>query len=494
MSSLRDKIQDFISSEKEAPLLTFLAIAITPVLFYVSNNYWAVNSLSHLLFFSAFIFGFVLLLYGIYFFVFRRIGRFKSKQKHVLFWLITLAVIIFLSQTYFNSTLKRIALLVGMAVIGFVLPFNPRKHYKKMVVVLLLFSCLSFVRMSVNIYEDIKRDIWLEQPDDIENVKFKSFPNVYMIQPDGYVSKKMMQSSPYNYKSDLYDWLDVNGFKVYDNFRSNYPASLTSNASLFAMKQHKYADMIFPKIEFANGREVITKHNPVASIFNSNGYETYFIAEDEYFQQNKKQEIFDYYNIEKDDFSHLTKGGNEVRDVYKDFKAVYKPLDSTPKFFFIEKLMPHHVAFFKTDESVLKERDRYLSRIEEVNIWLKDIINYISEKDGNGIIIILADHGGWVGLRSFNDLYSNEKPELINSIFSNIAAIKWTGHLEEGFDKDLESNVNVFRVLFASLSKNEKYLDHMEEDISYNLRLNSFGNKDVIEAIDHNGNVTTKDK
>ena len=490
MSSIQDKIRDFIVSDKESPLIALFAIAITPVLFYVSNNYWAVNSISHLVFFLLFILGFVSGFYGIYYVIFEKIEKLKPIKKHAIFWFVTIAIVLFLTHTFFNSTLKRLVLFLGFAVLAFALPFNPRKHYKKMVVVLLLFSCLSLARMLIHVYEDIKPDSWIEQPDDIETVQFKEFPNVYMIQPDGYVSKNIMESSPYNYENELYDWLSNKGFKVYNDFRSNYPASLTSNASLFAMKHHMYADMIFPKIEIANGREVITKHNPVASIFNANGYKTYFIAEDEYFQQNKKQKIFDYYNIGKNEFSHLTKGGSVVRDVYEDFKDVYKPLDSAPKFFFMEKLLPHHVAFFNTDESILDERDRYLSRIEEVNIWLKDIVDFISERDKNGIIIILADHGGWVGLRSFNDLYSNEKPELVNSIFSNIAAIKWSGHLEAGFDKELKTNVNVFRVLFSALSKNENYLKHLEDDASYNLRLNNFGNKNVIKAIDAKGKVT----
>ena len=486
---MRAKIQNFINSTKEAPLLSFLAIAITPVLFYASNNYWALNSFSHLLFFLGAILVFVFGSYSVYYVLLERNQKLHTKRKHVIFWVVTLAVLLFLTHTYFNSTLKRIALIIAVGVAGFALPFDPRKHYKKMVVVLLLFSCLSLVRMSIHVYEDIKPDLWLKHADEIESIKFKSFPNVYMIQPDGYVSKKMMESTPYNFKSDLYSWLEDSGFKVYNNFRSNYPASLTSNASLFAMKHHIYADMLFPKIEIANGREVITKHNPVASIFKANGYKTHFIAEDEYFQQNKKQEVFDYYNIEKDEFSHLTKGGSVVRDVYKDFKDVYNPNDSNPQFFFIEKLLPHHVAFFNTDKSVLEERERYLAKIEEVNLWLKDIVKYIANKDKNGIIIILADHGGWVGLRSFNDLYSNENPELVNSTFSNIAAIKWTGHLEDGYDKDLKTNVNIFRVLFGALSKNEEVLNHLEEDASYNLRLNSLGNKDVVKVIDAGGNV-----
>jgi len=489
LNNLKQKILAFIDSEHESPILVFITIGITPILFYVANNYWALNSMSHLLFFLACLTVFLVGLYVVYYLCFKTNKKLHKHEGHALFWFLVIGVIFFLTHTYFNSTLKRIFLLLALVVLWKLIPFKPRKLYKKIIVMLLLFSGLSMLRILIHAYEDIKPDTWINQPDDIESVKFKKTPNVYMIQPDGYVSEQMFASSPYSAKSDLFSWLETNGYKVYNGFRSNYPASLTSNASLFAMKQHKFAEMLFPKIEMANGREIISTNNPVVSIFNNNGYQTHFIAEDEYFQQNKKQKIYDHYNIKKSDFPYLTTGGSEVRDVYKDFKKVFKPEDRNPKFFFIEKLLPHHVAFYNTDESIDAERLRYLSRIEEVNVWLKDIVTYISDNDENSIIIILADHGGWVGLRSFNDLFSNEKPELIKSIFSNIAAIKWNGNLSEGYDKDLKSNVNIFRVLFATLSENPKYLDNLEDDSSYNLKLNNLGYKDVIKSIDGKGNV-----
>ena len=44
-------------------------------------------------------------------------------------------------------------------------------------------------------------------------------------------------------------------------------------------------------------------------------------------------------------------------------------------------------------------------------------------------------------------------------------------------------------MLFAILSENPKYLDNLEDDSSYNLKLNNLGYKDVIKSIDGKGNV-----
>lgn len=489
LGRFKNKIEAFINSEKDTPLLVAFICGLTPMLFYYSNNYWAVNSWSHVLFFSVCFMGASFLIYLPLYVGFRANDSLKVYTKQVLFLLLLCFVFVFLIHTFFLTPKKRIALFIGLVVLGFLLRSKPRKHYKKIIVFLFVFSSLSLFRIGVHIYEDIKPDYWLIQNDDIMDVRFKSTPNIYLIQPDGYVSQSILEQSPYNFKSDLYDWLKQNDFKVYNDFRSNYPSSLTSNSSLFSMKHHKFANMIFPEIEMANAREVITKSNPVVSIFQNNDYTTYFIAQDEYFQQNRKQKNFDYYNIELEDFPFYSHGDNEVRDVFSDLKIAMQHQNKTPKFFFIEKLLPHHVGFYNTEESILSERNRYIQRIEEVNLWLKTSIDYIEKHDKNSVIIILADHGGWVGLKSFNHLFSGSEPEIVSSIFSNIAAIKWNGYLEQGYDEDLRTNVNIFRTLFSVLSKDPKYLDYLEEDSSYNLKLNSFGFKSVSKLINDEGDI-----
>ena len=47
-------------------------------------------------------------------------------------------------------------------------------------------------------------------------------------------------------------------------------------------------------------------------------------------------------------------------------------------------------------------------KIKEVNLWLKETIVIIEQKDPNAIIIVLADHGGWVGLESYDEMFRTE--------------------------------------------------------------------------------------
>ncbi|WP_299128918.1 hypothetical protein [uncultured Winogradskyella sp.] len=486
---IKKRITNFINGEKETPLLAAFISGFMPMIFLYSNNYWAINSFGHLLVFILSFFGISFAIYLSVFYTMKALGKSKERLAQALLLMLLGFLFLFLLHSFFLSPKRGIALVVVTVFFGYLVWSEPRQNYKKLIIFLFIFSSLSFFRTLVHIYEDMKPDYWLKQKDDILSAKFKATPNIYLIQPDGYVSESVMEQPPYNFKSDLYDWLKTNEFKVYDSFRSNYPASLTSNASLFAMKQHRFANMLFPEIEMANAREVISQSNPVATILSKNNYKTHFIAEDEYFQQNKKQEAFDYFNIAIDDFPYNSKGDDEIRDVFYDFREVLNVDDSHPKFFFIEKLLPHHVGFGKTEASVIEERTNYLRRIKDVNLWLKEIINYISDRDKDGIIIILADHGGWVGLKSFNHLYSTEDSSLIKSTFGNIAAIKWSGYLTSNYDKDLRTNVNLFRVLFAVLSDNTKYLENLEDDSSYNVKLNSFGLKGVRKLIDDTGRV-----
>ena len=70
-----------------------------------------------------------------------------------------------------------------------------------------------------------------------------------------------------------------------------------------------------------------------------------------------------------------------------------------------------------------------------------------------------------------------------------MAAIKWNGFLKKDFDKDLRSNVNIFRVLFSVLSENETHLNALEDNSSYNLLIKNSFYKSVNKVIDDKGKV-----
>ena len=483
---LKEKIKTFTGGPKDVPVLVGFISGLYPLLFFYSNNYPAVNSWQQLAFFIAvfLLLPIVLVLAG--YAVFSKIPRLAPYKRHMLFTALIFLTSAYMSQALYLTLRKKI--LLGILIVTCFLAFKLYMHYKRLVLIIAVMALLPLFKVLVHVYEDVRPKPWLEHKDNIMAVKLKHKPNVYMIQPDGYVSRELMENPPYSHKTGFYDWLGSNGFTLYDGFRSNYPASLASNASMFAMKHHYFDDFLFPTIEMPHAREVIVNSSAV-DIFNRNGYKTYLVAQDEYFQQNFPKGNYGHYNIDNKDVPFIYKGAKIVRDVYADLEAAIADKAPGPKFIFVEKVLPHHVHFYAEGDRVKAERDEYVANVEQVNTWLKKTIAMISSQDKDALIIILADHGGWVGMYDQNEFNTTADPALVKSTFGNLAAIRWNGLDNAAYDTGLKSSVNVFRVLFACLAENKSYLSHMEDDASYNIRYDGTFSSSVYKLIDDNGTV-----
>lgn len=466
------------------PLLTGLICGFYPLVFYFSNNYSAINSWEHLGFFLLFFIGIPIVVFLVASLLFKYSKALLKYKPHILFVLIIMTVATLMSQAMYLTIKKK--LLLGLLIIVVLAAWKFHAHFKKLLVIILLMSILPTLDCILKIIEHEQKMEWTQLPDTIENVKFKVTPNIYIIQPDGYVGKDMMENDLYHFSNPFYAWLENKDFKIYKNFRSNYPASLTSNSSMFAMKQHRFGNVLFPSIDMPNARDIIAGNNSAIKILRNNGYKNFFIVQDEYFQQNRPESTYDYYNLDLDEIPYFSDDNNVKKVVFNDLKAAMDTVNITgPRFYFVEKLLPHHIHFTASKEA---ERDSYIKKIQEVNVWLETTLSYISEKDPNAIVIVLADHGGWVGLGSYGEMFSTKNSDHIHSIYSTLAAIKWNGHLKEGMDDNLKSNVNIFRVLFSVLSENPEYLKYLEDDSSYNLQNGTFY-KSVRPVIDDSGKV-----
>ena len=357
--------------------------------------------------------------------------------------------------------------LLGVVILAILL----YKHIKKVIVVQLIMAIMVIASFVPTLYSYLNHSQdWLKQNDNIEAVVFKKRPNVYLIQPDGYANFTELKNETYNYDNSAFEaFLSQNGFKLYSEFRSNYFSTLSSNASLFSMKHHYYSSFKANSSEVFKARQLIVGNNPVHSIFKANNYKTHFIAETNYLLANKPEISYDYSNIDSNEVPYFSHGYGSNRNVTEDLKAVLETdTDDSSKFFFIERISPGHVSTYKhKSKGKEKEREIYLERLGWANSWLEEMVQMINENDPNALIIILADHGGFVGFdytRASGIKQSD--PNLIRSIFSTALAIKWPEDVS-GFDDHLKTNVNVFRVLFSYLSDDKAYLEMMQENSSY---------------------------
>ncbi|MFI0490522.1 hypothetical protein [Flavobacterium sp.] len=467
--NIKEKFDNFLNNSKDYPLLVGFVSGFYPMIFYYSNNFESINSWSHLAFFTLVFL--VIPSFGTWF-LFKLLDSFqklKPYKKHLLFISIIEITAIFMSQVYYLTIKKKLLLLLLILILFLSLKFY--EFYKKIVVFVVLLSIIPFVKcVNIIVYKQFYDTLsWMKQMDNIERVKFIKTPNIYFLEPDGYASKEAMQNNPYNYKDTIYDWLESNSFTLYKNTRSNYPASLASNASMFALKHHYLKNASYSPFEMQDARRIIVGNNPTIAIFKNNNYKTFFIVEDGYFQQSFQKVNYDYHNIQNYEIPFFSNDNNAKKDVYEDLKKCIESdkEKNIPKFYFIEKLYPHHVDFDGSGKENL--RNIYLKRVETANIWIKKTIDLISKKDPSGIIIIAADHGGWVGFENVDQLFAAKDRKLINSIFCNLVAIKWNDDKHINYDKGLKSNVNIFRILFSYLSENKILLKHLQEDSSYNI-------------------------
>ncbi len=488
MSKIKDYLHDFLNNSKDYPFIYAVAVGLYPILFYYSNNYTLVNSWRHLVYFIIMFIGIPMIL----FFVINKLTNLKTffrYKKHIL-TLFSVFIFLFLMKIcLFGDVQKKISL--GILLISMVLAFYLNKHIKRIVVMQFILAFIGIFSLTKTIIKQYGYSFdWMKQPDAIAQVAFKKKPNVYYIQPDGYVSLSELKKGFYEVENiDFSNFLVENNFTYYDGFRSNYAFTLSSNSSSLMMKHHYYNN-INSYSEVLNDRDIIISKNTVLDVFKNNNYKTYFITEMSYLLLNRPKMGFDYCNVSYDDISYIGRGLDGIKDVVAPLKAGINESIDKPKFFFIEILAPSHVSGSKIhSRGIENERKEWLKRLDRANERLTKTVNLIKENDPNALILIMADHGGYVGMEYTLESYEKTSDrDKIFSIFSTLMAIHWpNGEIPE-YDDKLKTSVNTFRILFSYLSEDESYLSNLEPDVSLAI-VNEGALPGVYKYIGENGEI-----
>jgi hypothetical protein len=483
---LRKKIVNYLDSSGQFLSLTAFAAGLFPLVHYYNSNFLMVNSWPQFIWFLAIFIVAPVLTFNLVLFCANYFSVFRSLKFQILSGLNFFTFGLLLVFVTIGFTNK---MLLGIALISAILAFLIKKHLKKIVLLQLLLSAMGLILFVPNFIGYLNQsDSWMELPDAIDEVVFKARPNIYVIQPDGYVNFSEINKYPYNYdNSSFKTFLETSNFKIYNKNRSNYFSTLTSNASMFAMKHHYYMNAINPEKSTYDYRKSLAGNNNVVKTLNQNGYKTFMLLDYPYIIINRPKKELDFINYDYKTMSYIGNKwkGKEPQDT---LEYLIKANVKTPNFFFIEKILPTHIENLKAESKGIKgERIAYLERLEQSNQWLKHTIETIIKQDANGIIILVSDHGGYVGLESAEDIYTKiEDGDLKTSIFSSLLAIKWSGNEAINIDSEIKSNVNLFRVLFSHLSKNQSYLKNLEADKSY-ITINNGDNKGVFEYLDESG-------
>lgn len=463
--NLKEKLNNFINNAKDYPILAGFSVGFYAFVFYFSNNFDLVNSWNQVLFFFFF---FIVFPSVTLFIIFKLLQ--KSKYSNLIPRIIV-ALIVFFGAIFIIGipalfvSYKRIALF--SLVILFILFFKI-KNYKYLIVFVFLLAIMPVIKLGKIISSNFTNSAeWQVQPDDILATKFIKTPNIYYIQPDGYANEVNLKGPLYRYDNSEFDgWLQGSKFTLYDDFRSNYESTMLSNSSCFYMKHHFSNE--FSKFKYA--RDFIVGQNPVLEIFKKNNYKTFFITERPYLLMNRPSVYYDYCNFKLDELPRFNDGWSCFKDISNEIKNQIVNNKKTNNFFFIEKFEPGHIGVYKNGNlGIERERIEYIKRLKLANDWLKKIITFIEKNDPNSIVIIGADHGGFVGfaytLQAQNKITDRK---LLNSIFGAKLAIKWNGSRHTDYDAQLKTSVNLFRIVFSYLSEDKLLLNNLQPDASYN--------------------------
>jgi len=478
--NIEEKFNAFVNNSKEYPILAGFSVGFYAFVFYFSNNFDLVNSWQ-----QTFIFFINLIVFpAIIVFVIYKILQ-KSKLSRFATQTVFLTMLVLLPIYLFGisglmASYKKMGLLIFLILVGVIYKI---KNYKYFIVFIFLMSVLPIYKLGKVLYFNfVNSEEWKVQPDDILATKFKKTPNVYYLQPDGYANETNLKGSLYHYDNSKFDtWLKDENFTSYQDFRSNYPFTLYSNSSCFFMKHH------FSKAfaHFNYSRDLIVGRNPVLEIFKKNNYKTFFITERPYLLINRPSIYYDYCNYKLEELPYFKDGLSCFKEITNETQNQIVSNKGTNNFFFIRKLNPGHINPDKVNgSSVEKERLEYLKSLEVANVWLKNTIAIIDKNDPNAIIIIAADHAGYVGFEYTGQAQKRiTDPALLNSIFGAKLAIRWNDVQHTDYDAELKSSVNLFRILFSFLSENKSLLNHLQPNTSYNYYDSSDFTK-VYKAID----------
>ncbi|MBF2708384.1 hypothetical protein [Flavobacterium soyangense] len=462
---VKEKFNNFLNNTKDYPILSGFSVGFYAFVFYFSNNFDLVNSWQQTF---VFLIDFIVFPIMIVFVIFKIIQKSKfssfAAQGILMMMLFLLPIYLFGIPNLLASYKK-----MGLLIILFVFLIKFKIHnYKYFIVLVFFMSVLPILKLvkiiSLNYLNSVE---WKLQPDAILKSEFKKNPNIYYIQPDGYTNEINLKGPLYRFDNSAFDnWLKDRQFTLYDNYRSNYSSTLYSNSSCFFMKHHFSNE--FSKFNYA--RDLIVGKNPVLEIFKNNNYKTFFLTEIPYLLMNRPSVYFDYCNYKLDELPFFKDGLSCYKGITNEIENQIVNNKKTNNFFFIEKFNPGHISNAKkSNSSIEKERIEYIKGLKTANVWLMKTINIIENNDPKAIIIIGADHGGYVGFEytpQAQNKITNRK--LLNSIFGAKLAIKWNDSRHTDYDGQLKTSVNLFRILFSYLSEDKLLLNNLQPNTSYN--------------------------
>jgi len=484
---MKDRLLKYLKSDRHLWWTVTLIPGAYCILYLYTNNFTLINSWYQLI---ACLLAFLVLPIVEIWILDTIFKKWLPKWRPHLYWnylIINFAIILSLT-VYLGWRWKALILI---AVLTLASSFFIARHYKKLV---LLISLMTLIAGYQFLYFYIQRvashEDWVQKMA-FEDLEFKIRPNIYLIQPDGFVGRQAASNPYYNLElADFYQFLDSAGLKTNDHYRSNYPSTLTSNAALFTA-QHHFFDNGSMENELLNARSIITGKNPVLNTLKNNGYTTHLILQHAYLIMNFPDVAYDQVNIKKNEVSVPVPDYYVDKDLMGDFSKALKTQTDAPQFYFVELLEPGHIPGSSTPEEVEKEVANYKQGLYNTTDKLKKMVSLINRQDPSGIIILAADHGGFVGLNNTHEAFSKltDDKGIKESIYNSLLSIKAPTDFTP-YGNNIKSSIGLFPNLFAYLS--DQPLPQDSIDNSSYMFIKEHGTRGVYKYFNTDGKPVTE--
>ena len=164
--------------------------------------------------------------------------------------------------------------------------------------------------------------------------------------------------------------------------------------------------------------------------------------------------------------------------------------DNKPYFTYVHIQGPGHSSLSPTLENLEAFRKKHPKRLQKSNDTIAIFVQAILTKDPGAVIILNADHGAW-GLGS----YSHAPAEILEGVEDRLIgldhlgvllAIRWPGGPTK-YDRNIRTNVNVFRYIFSYLSQSEILLASKSHDHGFLTK--GHGLENLLMKVVHDGKI-----
>lgn len=497
-------------ASKSKLIVPFLA-GLYPSLFFVSNNsqifsFW--QSAILLTFSSAISVAICFLTTYILLNIYRLILKFSgvsglanlSKSMHSASNLITANISLIICFYLLRNTLLSfgmgwVPLLIGTLTVAIIISFIvQKKGLKPFANILLVLTAISAIQLSINLVKKQQQlaDVLVsnENKELYDKLRFKKKPNVYLVIAESYPNEAALKEVYGIDNSSFYKKMRALGFGINHNFFSNYNHTLASLPSLFSMEHH-YGLISIGNLDSTGGRRILelNSYNPVVSIFQNNGYKINYLHAGAVLIPNgaKADFVFPSPSLFRGLAIFLTHQKLTVPLIFNNRQGAslslfYEMLDGfistgTPTFNFIYYHRPGHSPWdFKSRPSSKANRilsffrNSYVNTIRGENDKFISFFQSIIKNDKNSLIIVIGDHGSW-GYRTGEDVNGNRisYPLITLDRFGVLAGIYGQSESVPGLlnNGTIKSHVNLFKYIFAFLCEDDKVLETLSHDDSF---------------------------